>query len=62
MKKNPQYVGKSTILLEKEVIELINKVKLHPRQTYNEAIRNICEYFLRNNLKAEEIKNDGRYQ
>jgi len=36
----------STILLDKEVIELLKNAKEHPRQTYNELLKKIVQTFL----------------
>ena len=33
----------STILIERKVIELLKKVKAHPRETYNETIGNLAK-------------------
>ena len=37
----------STILLRKEVIEMLKKARDYPRQTYNELIENMVKIFLR---------------
>ncbi len=37
----------STILLEKEVIEMLKKVKESPRQTYNELLKKMINLFLK---------------
>jgi hypothetical protein len=36
----------STILLKKEVIELLKKAKDNPRQTYNELLEKILTFYL----------------
>ena len=36
----------STILLDKEVIELLKNAKEHPLQTYNELLKKIVQTFL----------------
>lgn len=51
---------KSTVLLEKKVIDLLKKVKDHPRETYNETIESMAkEKLLRKTaervLKAKEV-------
>jgi len=35
-------VEKTTILLDKRIIELLKKSKEHPRQTYNELLENMA--------------------
>lgn len=37
----------STILLDKKVIELLKKVREHPRQTYNELLEKMAKIFLK---------------
>ena len=37
----------STILLNKNVIELLKKSRDHPRQTYNELLENMARIFLK---------------
>jgi hypothetical protein len=39
--------GKSTILIEKETIAMLKKAKQHPRQTYDELIRNMADTVIR---------------
>ena len=36
----------STILLDKRIIELLKKVREHPRQTYNEIIERMATVFI----------------
>jgi hypothetical protein len=38
--------GKSTILLDKETIQLLKKAKEHPRQSYDELIRQMSKHRL----------------
>lgn len=38
---------KSTILLTKEVIEMLKKAKEYPRQTYNELLKRILVIFIK---------------
>ena len=49
--------GKSTVLLERKVIELLRKVKDHPRETYNETIENLAREKLvrKKPLKAKDV-------
>jgi len=44
----------STILLKKDVIELLKKAKDHPRETYNELLRKMAESFI-------ELKKKNQY-
>ena len=37
----------STILLKKEIIEMLKKAREHPRQTYNEIIEKMALLFLK---------------
>ena len=37
----------STILLRREVIEMLKKAREHPRQTYNELIEKMLDVFLK---------------
>ena len=37
----------STILLKKEVIEILKQSRDHPRQTYNELIKKMASMFLK---------------
>ena len=46
--------NESTILLDKDTINLIKKAKEHPRQTYNELIRKMIKLFL-------ELKKRNQY-
>jgi len=38
---------KSTILLDKRVIELLKKNREHPRQTYNELLEKMASIFIK---------------
>ena len=40
-------IRQSTILLDKEIIELLKKAKDYPRQTYNELIKKMISIFLK---------------
>jgi len=44
--------GQSTILIERKVIELLKKVKAHPRETYNETIEGLAMEKLAENRKT----------
>lgn len=58
-------IEKSTILLDKEVIELLKRAKDHPRQTYTELIRNMANLFISAKEKIrtnESVKKDLREQ
>ena len=44
----------STILIEKDTIEILKKVKQYPRQTYNELIKNMAKIF-------SEVKKRNQY-
>lgn len=44
----------STILLNKEIIEMLKKSKEYPRQTYNELLKNILLLFMK-------IKENNQY-
>lgn len=44
----------STILLKKDVIELLKEAKDHPRETYNELLRKMAESFI-------ELKKKNQY-
>ena len=44
----------STILLKKDVIELLKKAKDHPKETYNELLRKMAESFI-------ELKKKNQY-
>ncbi|MBS3146964.1 hypothetical protein J4471_04685 [Candidatus Woesearchaeota archaeon] len=44
----------STILIEKDTIEILKKVKQYPRQTYNELIKNMAKIFC-------EVKKRNQY-
>lgn len=44
----------STILLKKDVIELLKKAKGHPRETYNELLKRMAESFI-------ELKKKNQY-
>jgi len=37
----------STILLNKDIIELIKKAREHPRQTYNEILEKMAKNFIK---------------
>ena len=37
----------STILLKKEIIEMLKKAREHPRQTYNELIEKMVSLFIK---------------
>ena len=37
----------STILLEKEVIEMLKKARENPRQTYNELLKKMASIFIK---------------
>jgi len=39
--------NESTILLTKDVIEMLKKAKEHPRQTYNELLKKILAIFIK---------------
>jgi len=39
--------NQSTILLKREVIEMLKKAREHPRQTYNELIKKMISIFLK---------------
>ncbi len=43
---------KTTVQLEKETVDLINKTKEHPRQTYDEVIKTMVLTF--RNLKKKD--------
>jgi hypothetical protein len=49
---------KSTILLDKEVIGLLQDAREYPRQTYNELIKKIVELFIsaKRNIVEEREK------
>jgi hypothetical protein len=47
-------VEESTILLRKEVIQLLKKAKEHPRETYNELLKRMAESFI-------ELKKRNQY-
>jgi rRNA-processing protein FCF1 len=49
MKNNKK--DKSTILLDKDVINLLKEAKEHPKQTYDEIIKKMSEFFI--NAKKE---------
>lgn len=51
MEKN----NNSTILLNKNVIQLLKKARDHPRETYNETISKIVKIF----IEAREKKQDS---
>jgi len=38
--------NQSTILLDKEIIEMLKKTREHPRQTYNELLKKMTEVFI----------------
>lgn len=38
-------VGKTTIQIEKDVLQDLKKLKEYPRQTYNELIKNMVKYY-----------------
>jgi len=38
--------NQSTILLNKEIIEMLKEAREHPRQTYNELIRKMASIFI----------------
>lgn len=40
-------VERSTILLDKKIIEMLKKSKKYPRQTYNEILENILSLFIK---------------
>jgi len=40
-------VNESTILLNKEVIEMLKKAKEHPKQTYNELLEKMAKIILK---------------
>ena len=40
-------VEKTTILLDKRIIELLKKSKEHPRQTYNELLGNMAKIMIK---------------
>jgi len=37
----------STILLDKEIIEMLKKAREHPRQTYNELLKKMTSVFIK---------------
>jgi len=37
----------STVLLKKEIIDMLKKAKEHPRQTYNELLEKMIHVFLK---------------
>ena len=39
--------NQSTILLKKDIIEMLRKAREHPRQTYNELIEKMVRIFLK---------------
>ena len=39
--------NQSTILLKKEVIEMLKKARTHPRQTYNELLEEMVSMFIK---------------
>lgn len=39
--------NKSTILLDKKVIELLKRARDHPRQTYNELLEKMSNLFIK---------------
>jgi len=45
--KMTQENEQSTILLRREVIEMLKKAREHPRQTYNELIEKMLDVFLK---------------
>lgn len=45
---------KSTILLDKEVINLLKEAKEYPKQTYDEIIRKMSEFFINAKKEIEE--------
>ena len=40
-------VEQSTILLDKNVIELLKEARDHPRQTYNDLLKNMAKTFIK---------------
>ena len=40
-------IRQSTILLDKEIIEMLKKARDYPRQTYNELIKKMLSIFLK---------------
>jgi hypothetical protein len=46
-------VKASTILLEKDVIENLKKVREYPRQTYNELLRKMTKIFIHSKTKNQ---------
>lgn len=40
-------IEQSTILLRKDIIEILKKAREHPRQTYNELIEKMAKIFLK---------------
>jgi hypothetical protein len=40
------YMKGSTILLDKEVINMLKKAKDNPRQTYNELLEKMAKFFI----------------
>jgi adenylosuccinate lyase len=56
---------KSTILLDREVIELLREAKEYERQTYNEIIKKIAMLFIeakKEISKEEERDNEGKHE
>jgi len=39
--------NQSTILLDKEIIEMLKKAREHPRQTYNELLKKMVSIFIK---------------
>lgn len=44
---------KSTILLDKKIIELLKKSREHPRQTYNELLEKMATIFIKMKQKNQ---------
>lgn len=57
-KKQESDTEKSTILLDKEVIDLLKQAKDHPRQTYTELLRNMATAFIsaKDRVREEDAK------